>query len=365
MGRLSKIHWVIYCALIFIISRLIMLYQYDVANMVLHNHHSDFFTTMCKWDCKWYVTIIQDGYDSHVRTYPKVWRGLANWAFFPLYPLLVKLIVFITRMPLLVVGIILNQIFIFLSLLTFYRYLKLTQNEINSRFGVLLLGFSPFSIYFASLYTEATFLLLSLLSFYYLKTKRELFSVICGGLLSATRPVGFIFGVVFGINRLRTDGFKIFSPKVIVLGLISVSGLLLYMLYLYIHTGDFLAFLHIQRGWGRKGIDSHHFFHQLTRMIDDSHNFVLFILSVAISILLFWNKYFDEALFNLLGILPGVLTGQMMSEGRFSGTLFTFYLGMVVVSQKSNSMKILVAALFLLFYITYFLYWIAKASFLI
>ncbi|MCX8515193.1 MAG: hypothetical protein ORN24_06450, partial [Burkholderiales bacterium] len=92
MGRFLKINWVLYCVLIFVVSRIVMLYQFDLANNILAQQHNNFFSAMCKWDCQWYLTIINNGYDLHTRTYPRLWHGLANWAFFPLYPYLVKII---------------------------------------------------------------------------------------------------------------------------------------------------------------------------------------------------------------------------------------------------------------------------------
>ena len=128
---------------------------------------------------------------------------------------------------------------------------------------------------------------------------------------------------------------------------------------------DFLAFKHIQEGWGRKGWDFAHIGKQLLNMLNDKHNTIMFLISVGLSIVLFFNKFIEEVMFNLFCILPGFMTGQMMSEGRFSGTLFTFYLGILVLSRKSKSMKIAVSLVFMLLFTSYYLYWMAHANFLI
>lgn len=363
MGRFDKIHWVLFCVIVFFVSRGIMLYQYNLASEIFSRHHFDFFSAMCKWDCRWYVSIITDGYDSMIRTTgPKVWRGLANWAFFPLYPYTVKLIVTISSLSPVMAGILLNQLFVFLAILVFYRYLLLFVDDSNSRFGVTLLAFSPFSIYFASLYTEALFLLLSLSGFYFMRINRPVISAICGGLLSATRPVGIMFSLSYFLHYCYQ---KRLSFKILICCVISTLGLLLYMLYLHLHTGDYLAFEHIQKGWGRQWLDIKYLPRQLWLMISDTHNSILFFLSISISIYLLAKKYYEEAVFNLLCILPGVATGSMMSEGRFCGTLFTLYFGLTIIARKSASLKISLALVFFLFYISYFLYWLARARFLI
>jgi len=362
MGRLERINWVYYCILIFIISRVILIYEFDLAKNIFVGRHADFFGSMCKWDCRWYITIVQDGYDEHVRTYPKVWHGLANWAFFPLYPLLVKIFTLIFAGGIVTTGIMLNQLFIFLASLVFYKYLRLYFDERNSRFGIILLLFSPFSIYFMSLYTEALFLLLSLVAFYCLSINRPLLAVIAGGLLSATRPVGVVFGMVFTLYQLYKKNLTL---RAFLYCIISVSGLLLYMLYLHKLTGDYLAFEHIQRAWGRVGFRSGRIWLQLYKMVTDYNNFTMFLISIILAIFLLVNKFYKEALFNILCILPGALTGTMLSEARFCGTLFTFYLGLVIIAKKSNSLKIGLAVLFLVFYLSYFMYWLAKAKFLV
>ena len=362
MGRLFRCNWLLYCLIIFVVSRLIMLYQYNLANEILEQVHNNFFTAMCRWDCKWYMTIINKGYDLIPRTSPKVWKGLANWAFFPLYPYTVKGVVYILSTPVVATGIIINQIFVFLSLCVFYKYLRLKFDELNSRFGVFLLGFSPFGIYFTSLYTEAMFLFLSLLAFYFMALKKPYISAVFGGLLSATRPVGVMFSLAYAYNTWKNNGIRF---RFVIGCIISMSGLLLYMLYLHFHTGDFLAFKHIQEGWGRKGWDFAHIGKQLLNMLNDKHNTIMFLISVGLSIVLFFNKFIEEVMFNLFCILPGFMTGQMMSEGRFSGTLFTFYLGILVLSRKSKSMKIAVSLVFMLLFTSYYLYWMAHANFLI
>lgn len=362
VDKYLKSNWLLFIFVIFAVSRIIMYYQFNVANSLLLHDKGDFAATMCKWDCKWYLTIINDGYDTAVRTSPKVWKGLANWAFFPLYPLLVGVVHKIMPVGPVMTGILLNQLFILLAAIFFYKLLRLTFSEVNSRFGVTLLIFSPFSVYFASLYTEALFLFLSIAGFYFLRTNNNLVGSLFGALLSATRPVGVMFLVPLVVNFFRNR--KSF-PKLMVLLLIAISGLLMYMIFLEIRAHDFLAFQHIQKGWGRRGWDTAHLGKQVWNMITDYHNSVLFFLSFLLSIYMVVKKYYEEALFNLACILPGVLTGTMMSEGRFSGTLFTFYFGFVLLAEKSWTSKILILSIAIVLYMSYYIYWIGHSNFLI
>ena len=362
MGKFEKINWFFYCIIVFLFSRLILFYEFFLAKSIFISSKTTFFSIMCKWDCRWYLTIIEKGYDHHVRTYPYVWKGLANWAFFPLYPYIVKFIHVLVNYNPIAIGIIVNQFFVLLALLVFYQYLKIHVDEKNSRFGVMLLAFSPFSIYFSSLYTEALFLLLSLLAFYFMYTKNIVFSSLFGGLLSATRPVGIMFAPIFALNFFNKYKSKFYFYLLLI---ISGFGLIIYMLYLHHLSGDYLAFMHIQKGWGRTGFNGN-FINKFKHMFSaDYINTSIFLLSMALSIFLLVKKFWQEALFNLLCILPGAFTGTMLSEGRFCGTLFTFYFAIVILAKKSTSLKIILLILFLIMYISYILYWFAKAKFLI
>ena len=339
-----------------------MYYQFSLANAVILHNHGTFTNAMCKWDCKWYLTIVNDGYDHAIRTSPRIWKGLANWAFFPLYPNLVAIISKVTSLDPVLAGILLNQLCIFIAVVFFYRLLRLTFNDLNSRFGVVLLSFSPFSVYFASLYTEGLFIVLSVVGFYYLKTNRGYTASILGGFLSATRPVGMMFCVPVFINFVRR---KKPLTQIAMALFLSLLGLLIYMIFLQFRAGDFLAFQHIQKGWGRTGWDTAHLSKQVWKMVTDFHNSIIFLISVILSVYMLIKKYYEEAMFNLACILPGVMTGTMMSEGRFCGTLFTFYFGAVVLAEKSWTMKITILLFSMVLYMSYYVYWVGHANFLI
>lgn len=362
MNKLLRINWVLFCIIIFVISRMIIIYQYNTTTI---QTESNFFDTMCKWDCEWYLTIVNEGYDLAARTTPKLWIGMANWAFFPLYPILVKIFSLITQVRPMVVGIILNQCFVLTALFVFYRYLKLFVNELNSRFGVILFAFAPFSVYCISLYAEALFLLLSVLSFYCMRTHRFYLAALCGSLLSATRPVGVFFSLALFIFYIRNKGLSKYNLiNAFLLSFLASLGIIFYMIYLQLHMGDFLAFKHIQLAWGRSGLTIDRFADQIIGMINSHYNFRIFIASVLISGLLVIKRYYEEAIFSFLCILPGFLTGTMISEGRFCLTLFTFYFGIVILSSRSYLLKLILVIISVPIYILFFNYWLEKMWFI-
>ncbi len=147
-----------------------------------------------------YLTIAQHGY-----------HGLVNneQVFFPLYPLLIKLLNFFTR-NYLVSGLILSNTAIFLAAIFLN---KLTKNI----WSVVFLFSFPTAFFFGSTYTESLFLLLILLTFSQNK----------------------FFGLFTGLIRLT--GF--FT------GIFGAFGVGLYMLYLKIDFNNPLLFLFNQGGF--------------------------------------------------------------------------------------------------------------------
>ncbi|GAN61510.1 hypothetical protein ACI01nite_00040 [Acetobacter cibinongensis] len=62
----------------------------------------------CRWDCAWYVGIAKNGYSESAITEGVNRLGQANWAFFPAYPILVRIISTTSNFNYHVSGLILN-----------------------------------------------------------------------------------------------------------------------------------------------------------------------------------------------------------------------------------------------------------------
>ena len=237
----------------------------------IHGTANPFFDLMTQWDSGWYLSIIDGGYHTQ-RLAGGRSAGSANWAFFPLYPLLVRLVVEATGLRQAAAGVLVSAASLAVAVLFALDYLRRTRDARTATYGVVLLALGPYSFYSLSLMTEGLFLALVAVGFWCLATGRFLTAGAVGGLLSATRPTGLLFGVamavalwrragafepvVAGVRRRRwldvvrgvpavlTDG------RVLALGLVPV-GLVAYVLYLWAHVGDPLAFVHVQSAWGR------------------------------------------------------------------------------------------------------------------
>lgn len=218
---------------------------------------ANFAEGLCRWDCAWYVRIAEEGYDP----YPV--PGLisaGNWAFFPLYPLLVAAVRWLTGFPTMVVA---TGLSIALSIAAIRIAWPLLGRDLKAYtlFAAFLLS-GPFSIYFSTFYTEVLFLFLTIGVFWALRQRQFLLAGALAGLLSATRIVGvfIVFAIVFEMWRAHreTGGtWKTFVPAIFLradwlLALaLAPAGLFAYMAYLHMLVGDALAFSHVQRAWAR------------------------------------------------------------------------------------------------------------------
>jgi hypothetical protein len=208
------------------------------------------WSALCRWDCSWYGTIVNEGYDIVPSRHDD--GDAANWAFFPVFALVVKAIHAFSPWSLQLTLIIASKLFYFSGVFAFIMFARAWQPGISPWVAGLVVVFNPYSIYGNTGYTESLFLALTCLSFYFLKQNRYVLSGLTGALLAATRLAGGSFGFAY-LYRMIFSWRESHNRSDLVLGLALIpAGLAAYMLYLYLQTGDALAFAHIQVAWQRE-----------------------------------------------------------------------------------------------------------------
>lgn len=218
----------------------------------------DYLEALCVWDCAWYRTIVEHGYDLAPVDYLR--PGGANWAFFPLYPLSVAALSKL-GLPVVVAGFIASTSYITIAALVARPLLQGPSRTYWLWAFALLAG--PFSMLFSTLYTESLFILLIVLALLALQRQRYLTAGIWAGLLSATRVTGVLMTIAILASAIvdhRRAGKSwrslpvslLRQPNLVLAMFVAPLGLFLYMAYMYWLTGDGFAFMHIQRPWGRE-----------------------------------------------------------------------------------------------------------------
>jgi len=216
-----------------------------------------------QFDSGWYQSIVTEGYFMEAAE-----NAQANWAFFPLYSMVLKLLSIIFPMiSLNMLGSLFSTACLGAAMYIIYWYCRDTRDEKVARTVLLLLGFGPYSFYFSATYTEAMFIMLLGLCLYLVKHRKWLAAGIACAFLTACRNVGvmFFFLMLFEMlsaydffrkGRHKTAIWAIFKEPKTLLGLMLCPlGAFLYMGYLHWKIGDGFAFLHVQRAWGKSTDD--------------------------------------------------------------------------------------------------------------
>jgi hypothetical protein len=209
-----------------------------------------------RWDSNIYIIIAHYGYPSgypDVNTYfpqyahsqfvPTLAR--AEWAFFPLYPMTVKVGAFLfapflsTTYSLMLSGFIISNTAFFVSVVFFYR---LTQRLLkNSQVAVISTIFYAFcggTVFMSAIFTEALFMALTLGSFYCLEEKKLDIATILGLFASLTRSDGFLIFIPFAIAAvLEFRENKKQSFKLLLASTIVASGYLSFNIVGYFQAG--------------------------------------------------------------------------------------------------------------------------------
>ena len=224
--------------------------------------------------------------------------------------------------------------FLYLSIIAFMFYVEKTLGGKHSLDAGLLLAFNPYVVYAYSGYTEALMFFLSTVGFLALLDRQYLRAGIWGALLSATRVTGIFFVFPLARHSLTFGFFRIPYSLVLAL-LVSPLGLALYMYYLFVHTGDSLAFKNIQISWGRTVVNPFvETFSGLSQGGWHAWFSCVFVLSLLVAIYLFRQGLVDLALY----LLPSVLLPAFYGLGsmpRFVFWQMPFLYGLLLLTRSS------------------------------
>lgn len=220
-------------------------------------------SSTCQLDCFWYTDIIRNGYASHPLLDDTLRMTQANWAFFPLYPMLSSALHRLMAIDVLHAALLVNIILWPVLIYLMYQDLLQRNMQLNPILYTLFMVLFPFNIWYTSQYSEGTFSLLLVCIFMASRQKRMALAALFCCLISLSRPTGFLsvlfitaWSFCYDLYRNRQSlSFTTLSDSLQKnLFLISAAGfgLSLYVLYLFHITGDGFAFSHIQIAWLRK-----------------------------------------------------------------------------------------------------------------
>jgi hypothetical protein len=297
------------------------------------------------WDTGWYLNIAQYGYTA--RSFDQLISQQTNIVFFPLYPLLMRLLGSITGNHY-VAGLIISNFCLIVSCFYLNRLVRLDSDEANAIKSIKYLLIFPISFILSGCFSEFLYLALTLMCFYYARTGKWQLAGITGFFLSLTRSIGVlvILPLLYeGLMPLLKENkdlksFKNSRNKILPLFYLSLIplGTIFYMIFNHYLTGDFLAFVHGQVMWQR------HAANPLLVLINNGYHgriysvfeaaFATFFIFIFI---LFYRKIrFSYLLFSMYSIFVPLSTG-IMSMPRYILVIFPIYILFSEITKKKVS----------------------------
>ncbi|MBI2596233.1 hypothetical protein HYW46_05880 [Candidatus Daviesbacteria bacterium] len=255
-----------------------------------------------------YLTIAQTGYAAQF-----------TQAFFPFYPLLVKLLTI--NGAYLLTALVLSNILFLAALFLLYKLFRMDyDSEISFKSLCLLLAI-PTSFYFGAVHSESLFLFFSVGSILAIRKKKYILSGLLAGFASATRIVGiFLTPLILieiisslKIGTLKFKNKEFIKPSLALL--IAPMGLIIYMIFLKIQFNDPLYFLNAQHAFGTGRSDQN--FILLPQVF---YRYIKILLTVNITSLPFFNALLEL----IFTVIPLTVLFMKFKKIRFSYLVFTW-----------------------------------------
>lgn len=281
--------------------------------------------TLLNYDSEHYLKLATIGYgEEHL------------YAFFPFYPLLIKSLAWLIKSHN-IAGILVSLSCFTLSFFTLNKILKDNKNKNHI---LLCFGLSPIICLSFSIYTEYTFLALTLLTYYFYKEDKYLQAGFFSGLTCMTRNLGFIFFIILCLDFLIQKRKEMFRKKNIIKFLLFILPAIIlgsiYPLFLLATTGDILKFSSIQQTfWDRP------FCLPWIPIINDIKNLILLkpqVLSIALNLVYIFIALFlgiknfkkDKilSLFLILGTLIPLTTYTPSQDAIYTSSIVRYICGL-------------------------------------
>ena len=326
-------------ALTFLMTRLPLLAIAELAAMVIGPRPGAHYTASTnpllavwgRWDAEHYLGIAKAGYNG---TEP---------AFFPLYPLLIRIVGAFTGSQL-VAGLIISNVASFFGLLYLYKLVEHEYNRHVAQRATFYVSIFPTAIFFSAVYSESLFFCVTVASFYYLRERRWVMAGLFGFLAALTRSEGVLLAAPMFIEWIiaaKEGGHEFFRYWIddVVKPLIGMAlvplGLACYMAYLWVLNGDPLRFSHVQTHWGRHFAPPWVSFastvqkivhaHATQTVANESLELAFTLLMLIVLFVGFRRLRLSYVVYMALSIIIPMCTASLMSMPRFALVLFPMF----------------------------------------
>ncbi len=158
------------------------------------------------WDTRWYEQIVLHGYPAQLPVDAVGDVGYNTWAFFPVFPAIVKALMSVTGLGFDVAGIVVATAFGGAATVALHRVLLVQFKRTQALWGAILFAAGPLSFLLQVGYAESTFLFFLFVALWFMQNRRYLGMIPFALIASFTHPGALALAAAIGfqgIHRLR------------------------------------------------------------------------------------------------------------------------------------------------------------------
>lgn len=266
VARSRPIDWILrsglrYCLAIWLLQRILLqtIGAIVVAVAGGASYAPDgFFGIFYRWDSGYFSCIASYGYLGQACDGGS---GIERMAFFPLYPMLARAVAWAVSLGAMGSASIVFALWLVAAAASVaatigvYRIAQLQFDAAIARRATALFAFGPYAIFLVASYSESLYLAGAVWAWYWCLRRQYWLAGLLGVVATASRASGMFLVLallVLYVTELRGRGERIRPLPIVALGASSL-GVLGYWVWLFLVTGDPLAWFHAQsEGWNRR-----------------------------------------------------------------------------------------------------------------
>lgn len=295
------------------------------------------------WDGGWYLHIAQHGYSYHAHQQSSV-------AFFPVYPLVVRLVGALLPGGRALAAIATTMLCGMALLLLFQHWCEQRMPSVAAWWSVVVLAIYPYGWFlYGAAYSDALFLTVTLLAFVLLERDRPVAAGLAGMIATAARPTGIV--VLIGLIAVMLDRRGVLQrvggrirPRDLGVGL-AAMGIVGWCAWLALRFGRPFAFIEAEgaKGWDRApGLATWLKFDFIKSVTHGSPNWgasaiqALLCVAFVAAIPMVWRRFgAGYGIYVAAAVLvPTVSTDDFMGTGRY---LLAAFPVLALVGSKLSS----------------------------
>lgn len=263
-----------------------------------------------------------------------------TWAFFPGYPLLLRALGGTSDRTFWILAVLVSNAALLGALFAIAAASRaMGASDDDAERAVWYVALFPTSYFFSLPLTESLFLLLSAAAFLAAARQRWPVAGILGALAAATRVIGIcLLPALLLLPLQRRQRFS--TPQ---LWLLAIPlSLLAFVAYLYIHTGDPLAFVHAQTLWGRSTAPRFAMaFPHSGLAVSKPWNFVALnaaaaTLMIAAGVWFLTRRQWSYAAYTLLSAIVPLSSGSLQSMARYALVDFPLFYWLAAIGRTPS-----------------------------